>query len=246
MCKKKQVPICMYVLIGILLLGVILGPWLFTQPCFRGWKSLDFTSTGDIGDTIGGITAPFIGLLSILLLVWTLQEQIRINQKQTEFNDKQIKYNDATRILSLQTQIMQIDDSIRFGYCTKSSLQEGRGCSSLSLLQKGTLEEVSILYDELEMLIDKVHMLEKSNALLIEIVNKSDLLEEEKRAALIIPQIYLNEIKQFYDLVLSDKVDYILPIEVFTAYVDDATAFDVKLKMKVKGYMDSLRTLAID
>ena len=39
-------------------------------------------STGWIGDTIGGITAPFIGLVNILLLIWTLHKQIEFNEDQ--------------------------------------------------------------------------------------------------------------------------------------------------------------------
>ena len=45
----------------------------------RTWgpECLEFTeSTGWVGDTLGGITAPFIGFLNIILLIWTLQKQI--------------------------------------------------------------------------------------------------------------------------------------------------------------------------
>jgi hypothetical protein len=45
----------------------------------------DFSNTGEIGSTIGGITAPFIGVLSIILLYLTLQSQ---QQQVQEMNEK--------------------------------------------------------------------------------------------------------------------------------------------------------------
>ena len=55
-------------------------------------KSL-FRCTGQIGDTIGGITALFIGLISIWLLYITFREQRQFNEKQLEFNAKQTEIN---------------------------------------------------------------------------------------------------------------------------------------------------------
>jgi hypothetical protein len=61
---------------------------LFTQ----GWADCDFIKTGQIGDTIGGTTAPIIGILSIFLLFYTLWEQIKFNKKQKEISiDEQFK-----------------------------------------------------------------------------------------------------------------------------------------------------------
>lgn len=75
----------------LIFLGItfaIFAPLLFTQ----GLTQFDFTETGQIGDTIGGITAPIIGILSILLLFYTLWEQIKFNKKQKEISaDEQFK-----------------------------------------------------------------------------------------------------------------------------------------------------------
>lgn len=74
------------IIIGILF--ALVAPILFTQ----GWTNIDFTNTGQIGDTIGGTTAPIIGVLSVLLLFYTLWEQIRFNKKQKEISiDEQFK-----------------------------------------------------------------------------------------------------------------------------------------------------------
>lgn len=60
---------------------VLVMPYIFTRSSFSG---VVFTETGQIGDTLGGITAPFIGIVSIFLLVKTLSEQQKFNQKQVE------------------------------------------------------------------------------------------------------------------------------------------------------------------
>lgn len=85
----------------ILILAVvftIVAPFLFTRDF--GWES--FEDTGQIGDTIGGITAPIIGILSIYLLYRTLKEQNEFNQKQSIIaHNEQFK---STFFLLLQEQ----------------------------------------------------------------------------------------------------------------------------------------------
>lgn len=54
------------------------------------WKG-DFETTGCIGDTIGGTTAPFIGLISIYYLYKTLKEQQQFNQMQRVSNNAQMQ-----------------------------------------------------------------------------------------------------------------------------------------------------------
>ena len=71
----------------------------------RTWgpDCLKFTeSTGWIGDTLGGITAPFIGFVNIILLIWTLWKQIDFNKAQlTVQKNEQFK---AAFFQMLQTQ----------------------------------------------------------------------------------------------------------------------------------------------
>jgi len=52
-----------------------ISPWLFT----RNWGNVDFSTTGQIGDTIGGLASPFINLLSAILIYLTFKEQIESN-----------------------------------------------------------------------------------------------------------------------------------------------------------------------
>jgi hypothetical protein len=72
---------------GIIFL--IVTPFLFTRTSLL--PIIDFSSTGQIGDTIGGITAPFIGLIGSVLVFLSFKAQTDMNRKQFEAIDKQFK-----------------------------------------------------------------------------------------------------------------------------------------------------------
>ena len=64
------------ILIGIFgILVLFIFPIIITQ--YNLW--FDFTNTGSIGDTIGGLTAPIIGVLSSLLIYYSFRAQIKAN-----------------------------------------------------------------------------------------------------------------------------------------------------------------------
>lgn len=66
---------------------ILILPWLFTS---YSWN-LNFLKTGQIGDTIGGITAPVIGFMSALLIYFSFMIQYRANRLQWQaIKDEQI------------------------------------------------------------------------------------------------------------------------------------------------------------
>lgn len=89
-----------FLLLTLGILGMVLAPWVFTRKTPFGWTMFDFTQTGQIGDTKGGVTAPIVGLISILLLVWTLLKQI-------EFNDKQLRTQNEEQFKAAFFQMLQ-------------------------------------------------------------------------------------------------------------------------------------------
>lgn len=104
-------------------------PFLFTRTAVC--DNLVFTETGQIGDTIGGITAPFIVIINIILLIITLRAQLR-------FNKDQVHDNTVSQLLNLQNEIIHLDDRITFSYTNeKGAKSKGNGVESLSLLQRG-------------------------------------------------------------------------------------------------------------
>ena len=68
----------------LLVLGFILllfgSTILFTRPAL--WNLFNFSETGQIGDTIGGITAPVINLIGAILIYISFKAQINANRIQ--------------------------------------------------------------------------------------------------------------------------------------------------------------------
>jgi hypothetical protein len=69
-----------YTFLVVGLLFVSFAPFLFTQ--FSLGSAFDFSGTGQIGDTIGGITAPFINLIAVLLIYFSFRQQLLSNEIQ--------------------------------------------------------------------------------------------------------------------------------------------------------------------
>lgn len=82
----------------------LIAPIVFTR---TGLASLDFSKTGQIGDTIGGTTAPIIGILSVLLLFYTLWEQIVFNKKQKEISSNEQFKTTFFSLLQVQREILE-------------------------------------------------------------------------------------------------------------------------------------------
>ncbi len=69
-----------YLLLIAGLLFVTLAPYLFTR--FSWFRGMDFSNSGQIGDTIGGITAPFINLIAVVLIYFSFRQQLLSNEIQ--------------------------------------------------------------------------------------------------------------------------------------------------------------------
>jgi hypothetical protein len=81
-------------LIIIILIIIILTPFFISKIYISDY--FDYTNTGQIGDTIGGITSPFINGLAALLVFITFKEQVKANkliQEQIYFQHIQEQIN---------------------------------------------------------------------------------------------------------------------------------------------------------
>ena len=242
--SKQRMPWYQYVCLAVGILGVLFGPMLFTRPYLGGLHWLDFSQTGDIGDTIGGITAPIVGLVSILLLWWTLKEQAAFNTKQESINAEQEKYNDANKVLSLESHIFHMDENLRFGVTDNSKTILCNGISDLKRLYDGTIENAGIATNELEKTVDRVHIIAAAISSLISILDKSKLEIEEKSAAYGMAEMYLSSISDFYGSVSSGRVSIILssPAEVHANQVDGLKREDVVIRDKCSAYYQAIKS----
>jgi len=104
----NQIQKPLYIAKIVLFIGIpfcLLTPILFTQD----WGLLDFTNTGNIGDTIGGITAPFTNILAAILVFLAFRAQISANlslQEQIEQQNLE-KKNEIERL-----QISQLYENV--------------------------------------------------------------------------------------------------------------------------------------
>jgi uncharacterized membrane protein len=87
---------------------------IFTRPAI--FNIFDLSNSGNIGDAIGGITAPVLGLISIILLYITLNRQIE------SIKDQKIK-NESDMIFLLINQFDAEYNSF-FLYVTSNKIRE--------------------------------------------------------------------------------------------------------------------------
>lgn len=172
----------------LVILLILALPYIFTRDALFG---ISFSNTGNIGDTIGGITAPFVGLVSIILLYITLYEQLKINRKQT--ND-----SDFNKILNLQNQIQDKSSNLTFMYDTDRR-NEARGLFSLVLLNN-TLNDTSMPSTMYRALLRQVKLIDNSIHQFLKINYNSYLDTDTKLDFYNIAEAYANEIIAFYDL----------------------------------------------
>lgn len=77
----------------VLLVFIVVAPICLSQP---GLKFMNLATEGSawIGDSIGGITAPFVGVLAVIATFLAFWAQYKYNQKQLEFTIKE-QFNHA-------------------------------------------------------------------------------------------------------------------------------------------------------
>lgn len=86
----------------LILLVITVIPFLYTIPAF--FERFDYSTTGQIGDTIGGITAPFINGLAAILVFAAFKAQIQANQI--------FKEGEMSRTILDQIKIIQENEDI--------------------------------------------------------------------------------------------------------------------------------------
>ncbi|MCL5245547.1 hypothetical protein M4I21_06995 [Cellulophaga sp. 20_2_10] len=171
-----------YLVFAFLLLCVIISPYLFTRESFLG---ISFDETGAIGDTIGGITSPFVNLLAAFLVYLSFREQTKSNKEQIENNNQSYIY----RLL---------DDVLKNKIYTEENFFEGykNALSSVNLQTNSQSSDdlKNIHFHKVDDLINSV------NFLIFEIENK---LKDEK-----LQKFYLSKISLFLSrMKVNDLID---------------------------------------
>lgn len=118
----------MTIIISIVMVGLcFLSVFIFNLPVI--FKSYDLSNSSSIGDSIGGITAPVIGIISSILLYLALT-------KQTESNIDQKLKNESDLILSLFNQLDLELNSLYFKFKNNSVDVKFNGLEALDEFAK--------------------------------------------------------------------------------------------------------------
>ena len=91
----------------LLLIIIFLLPFIYTLT--TKLEYLNFSNTGEIGDTIGGITAPFINGLSAILVFLAFKAQIKANEI---FKNQEQSRNILDQIKIIQEDKLDIEQTI--------------------------------------------------------------------------------------------------------------------------------------
>lgn len=93
-------------LIPFIILVFFIGflPYLITT---RSWFNIDFSTTGQVGDTIGGIMGPFIAIIAAFLTFGAFWVQYQANQNQREQFQTQLNEQKAESLK--QEQLVRIE-----------------------------------------------------------------------------------------------------------------------------------------
>lgn len=192
------------VVIIIMIAIIILAPSFFSGSTFT-WlencfllRNVDFSNTGNIGDTIGGITAPFIGVLSIILLYITFREQRRFNKAQ--------KLSDDWKILSeMQGVINKRIEDVEFDMIWPNRASRGGsilGFWNIGMINTDKQPNHKVSSHELEKLRAEFTQISILCTLFDDINNQSSLPNEMKESFRNAVRNYSDNIERFFELSL--------------------------------------------
>ncbi|GLU43877.1 putative phage abortive infection protein [Allomuricauda sp. NBRC 101325] len=133
---------------GILIVFSFFAPKIFTMPSLSG---LDFTETGEIGDTLGGIMNPFIAIAGVTLtfLAFYIQYKANVQQRtlfrhEMDFNKFENQFYEMLRLHKDNVNEISLDlafDST-IGGQLNTNIEQIRGREAFGYF----LEELKIIY----------------------------------------------------------------------------------------------------
>lgn len=105
----KRVPAAIWIILAICLILICALPFLFTRPGL-----LNFTETGQIGDTIGGTMGPFIAIIAAILTFIAFWVQFEANQELIKENRRNHFENRFYKMLDIHLDtVVQLNSRIK-------------------------------------------------------------------------------------------------------------------------------------
>lgn len=123
-----------------LIFFALFGPLLFSK---LSLFNISFLNTGQIGDTIGGISAPFVSLLAAFLVYKSFVAQIQANQDQRNDHEDQMKLIRQEQTLNT---VIHLIEKVENDIYAKENTIEGGSVNSLRELLKEFYQDKEFPY----------------------------------------------------------------------------------------------------
>lgn len=210
-------------LLILVILLIFISLYIFTRPAF--FECWNFTDTGQIGETIGGISAPIIGVIGIILVYITFLEQNIANNRQDEslkkmesskIFDKHIMLFDNIKnrlnVLEFVVEVKSIDEVIQKESYIQPQRIVYKGINALDEFTKrieyqGEDDESNIYdgqsFNEKSMILNFHYMLVSLHDLL-DRINRNIIDNDDKEYLYInVKYFYLGFLEQFGEIIIN-------------------------------------------
>lgn len=201
------------------LIFAVVAPFLFTRIEFLGFN---FADTGPIGDTIGGITAPILNFLGIILLYLTLKSQNdSIRNQDEELRKQTILINNQRDSETIHRRLISFREDLE-NFKIPGSSKVYSGANAFYLLAKGITGNLTCINPSLRQ--DEVlGLLHRHNSLLI---NLKNLFQKNYNSSLSI----IEKVDLYRELMVHAQP----VIKLHDKLIDLSSYFDDKVTAEVK------------
>ena len=200
------------VLLVILILLCLTGMLIFTNNA--QWSRFNFGKPSEIGDTIGGITAPIINIISAILVFSTIKLQIDTNKNQFEEIADQIQnqeknrnfliYNEELRNIENYYKDISYENSVSFVAISESM-------ADLKLMTSGTRRNFGKKINLINTILkSRIYILTNLSSITGALLNK-DLHDNER-------ELLSNKTLRFYNAHLKEYDEQLISIKLSPYY----------------------------
>ena len=192
----------------VIVAAAILAPIIFTLP---GFECFNKTTTGQIGDTIGGTTAPFCGFLSVILLYLTFREQRVFNREQLSFNRTQQAASDYEILMKIRDNISSLCNALELNIVHQKvpGKSQFKGASFIEELRNTTHPDNYIEEAEFDKLYKNVVEIAELCLLYYNLIQQSSLENGLKKAFFQSISIHSEYINRLFFLYLQKNINII-------------------------------------
>ena len=192
----------------VIVAAAILAPIIFTLP---GFECFNKTTTGQIGDTIGGTTAPFWGFLSVILLYLTFREQRVFNREHLPFNRTQQAASDYEILMKIRDNISSLCNALELNIVHQKvpGKSQFKGASFIEELRNTTHPDNYIEEAEFDKLYKNVVEIAELCLLYYNLIQQSSLENGLKKAFFQSISIHSEYINRLFFLYLQKNINII-------------------------------------